>query len=92
MALLKKLQPPTGVAARFADDSLRLGAVDLPDRKLRFLLNWDDAPRTIKLGLRGPHRVTELWSGADLGVYGANDGLALPSHSGRVLLCRAEPG
>jgi alpha-galactosidase len=92
MALLKKLQPPTGVAARFADDTLRVGAVDLPDRKLRFLLNWDDQPRNFRMSLPGPHRVTDLWSGADLGVYGANDGLALPPHSGRVLLCRAAPG
>jgi len=87
MALLKKLQPPTGVAARFADDSLRVGAVDLPDRKLRFLLNWDDAPRTFKLGLRGPHRVRDLFGDADMGVHALGDGVSLPPHSGRVLVC-----
>jgi alpha-galactosidase len=87
MALLKKLHPPTGVAARFADDSLRVGAVDLPDRKLRFLLNWDDQPRTFRLALRGPHRVRDLFGDQDLGVHGAGDGVSLPPRSGRVLVC-----
>jgi alpha-galactosidase len=92
MALLRKLHPPTGVAARFADESLRVGSVDLPDRRLRFLLNWGDRPGTLRLRLPGPHRVHDLWSGADLGVYGPEDGLALPPHSGRVLVCRAVRG
>jgi alpha-galactosidase len=90
MELLKKLQPPTGIPARFSDDSLRVGAIDRPGRRLRFLLNWDDEPRTLKLGLRGRHRVQDLWSGADLGVHATGDGLALPPRSGRVLLCSEE--
>ncbi len=92
LALLRKLQPPTGIPARFSDDSLRVGAIDQPGRSLRFLLNWDDSSRTLKLGLRGRHRVKELWSGADLGVHDAGDGLALPGRSGRVLLCTPERG
>lgn len=90
MELLKKLQPPTGVAARFSDDSLRVGAVDLPDRRIRFLLNWDDAPGTFKLSLPGRHRVRDLFGGADLGVHDSGDSLALPPRSGRVLLCTPE--
>lgn len=89
MQLLKALQPPTGVAARFSDDSLRVGAVDLPGRRMRFLLNWDDEPKNFRLGLRGRHRIRELFSGADLGVHDSSDSLTLPARSGRVLLCSA---
>lgn len=90
LELLKKLQPPTGVAARFSDDSLRVGSVDLPDRRIRFLLNWDHAPSNFKLSLRGRHRVRDLFGGADLGVHDSGDSLALPPRSGRVLLCTPE--
>ena len=32
LAMLRKLQPPTGVAARFVDDSFRVGAIKLPGK------------------------------------------------------------
>jgi alpha-galactosidase len=34
LAMLRKLQPPTGVAARFDDDSFRIGRISLPDREV----------------------------------------------------------
>ncbi len=47
LAMLKKLQPPTGRAARFADGSLRVGVVRLKDRQAICLLNWDEDRQTV---------------------------------------------
>jgi alpha-galactosidase len=41
LAMLRRLLPPTGVAARFEDDSLRVGTMELRDRRVICLLNWD---------------------------------------------------
>jgi alpha-galactosidase len=58
LELLRKLQPPTGVAARFADDSLEVGTIERPDEHRGFLLNWSDAPKTLSFSLDRPRRVT----------------------------------
>ena len=87
LAMLRELVPPTGVAARFADDSLQVGEMRLPGRSAWCLLNWDDAPRTLAFRLDGPHRVRELWSGEDRGRVEGDVSTALPPRSGRVLVC-----
>lgn len=86
--MLRKLQPPTGRAARFADESLRVGIMDLPGQRAFCLLNWDDAPRTLSCSVAGPHHIRELWTGEDRGRHaGGAVALDLPARSGRVLLC-----
>jgi alpha-galactosidase len=90
LALLGKLQPPTGRAARFADDALEVGTIDRGDDRLAFLLNGSDAPKALSFALDRPRRVRELWSGEDLGVRAAGPvSLTLPAHAGRVLVCTA---
>jgi len=90
LARLRKLQPPTGTAARFADDSLEVGTVERTAGRLVFLLNWSDAPRTLSFTLDRPQRLAELWSGEDLGMRAAGPvSLTLPAHAGRVLVCTA---
>jgi len=88
LLLLRKLQPPTGVPARFADDSLEVGTIERADEHRAFLLNWSDAPRTLSFTLDRPRRVRELWSGEDLGVRPAGPvSLTLPARAGRVFVC-----
>ena len=88
LELLRKLQPPTGVAARFGGDDLEVGTVERPDGHVAFLLNWSDAPKTLSFSLDRPRRVRELWTGEDLGARPAGPvSLTLPAHAGRVLVC-----
>jgi alpha-galactosidase len=87
LAMLKKLQPPTGRAARFSDASLRVGVVRLKDRQAICLLNWDDGPQTIGFSLARSSRVRELWTDEDLGLRSGENTLTLSPRSGRVLLC-----
>ena len=87
LALLKKMHPPTGVPARFVDDSLRVGEVVLPDRKLFCLLNWSEAPSTLSFVLKGPHLLRELWTDAELGRQVGVVSRRLPGRSGQVIAC-----
>jgi alpha-galactosidase len=88
MAVLRRLHPPTGVPARFEDDSFRVGEVALPDRRVFCLLNWEDSSATLSFGLTGRHRIRELWTGADLGIHeGGTVTHVLPGHAGRALAC-----
>jgi alpha-galactosidase len=88
LALLRKLVPPTGVAAEFTDDALRVGSIRLKDKSLVCLLNWDDGPREFTVELPGPCRVGDFWTGADLGRReGAWKVGAVPAHATRLLVC-----
>ncbi len=40
LAMLKKLLPPTGVAARLTDESLRVGIIKLPSQQMICVMNW----------------------------------------------------
>ena len=89
LAMLKKLLPPTGRAADFADDSLRVGVVNLPDSRVICVFNWDDAAQTISVPLPRPSRITDFWSGEDLGRrQGSLEIKDLPPRTARLLVCK----
>jgi len=86
-AMLRKLQPPTGVAARFADDSFRVGTIRLPGRNLFCLFNWHNAAEKISFRLPRAGVVTDFWSGKDLGRHADSFGMEIPARSARLLVC-----
>jgi alpha-galactosidase len=89
LAMLKKLIPPTGVAAVFEDDSLRIGTVDLKSRRMLCLFNWTEQPQTLKAPLRHAAKVRDYWTGEDLGVHKGEFVVSdMPAHSARLLECR----
>jgi len=80
------LLPPTGRAMRFDGDQFEVGRLTLPDAEMVAVLNWKDVPQNIALPLHERVRVTELWSGDDLGVQeGQLKWSAVSPHSGRLL-------
>ena len=89
LAMLKKLLPPTGVAATFQDDSLSVGEVTLPDARVISLFNWKDDPQTVSVRLPSVCQITDYWSGKSLGefqgVFTAKD---MPPHSAALLVAR----
>jgi alpha-galactosidase len=92
LAMLRKLLPPTGVAAKFDDDALRVGRVEAGGKLMLCLFNWDDAPRDVSCRLPAACRVADVWAGDDLGRHeGTLMVPALPPHSGRLLACTPEP-
>jgi len=88
LAMLRKLQPPTGVAARFNDDSLSVGTVKLPGHQIVCLLNWDQAPRTLSFRLPQASQITDYWSGEALGRHEGVFTKEVPPHSARLLVCK----
>ena len=86
--MLRKLQPPTGVAARFDDDRCDVGTVELPDRRVICLLNWTDAPRSLSFTLPRAAQVRDLWAGNGLGRSEGRVSVFVGGHDGRLLECR----
>jgi len=88
LAMLRKLQPPTGRAALFADDSLRVGTIRLPGKEMVCLFNWNDAPSKISFDLARTRRVMDFWSGENLGRHTGEFTIdQMPAHSARLLVC-----
>jgi alpha-galactosidase len=88
LATLKKLLPPTGVAAEFEDSAMRVGVVRLPDRTLLCIFNWGDDPAKIPVKLPRPGNVADLWSPRDYGVQQSTLNVTLKPHEGTVLVLR----
>ncbi len=86
--MLKKLLPPTGVAAEFEDETLRTGVIHLQDRTLICVFNWTDTAATIPVKLAAPARVTDLWSGRDYGPKQGTISVDLKPHEATALVIR----
>lgn len=88
LAMLRKLQPPTGVAARFQDDEMRVGYVNLPRSQAVCVFNWSDEQQTISARLPRPCRIKDYWRDKDLGrhrrAFTIKD---MPPRSARLLMC-----
>lgn len=88
MAMLRKLQPPLAIAARFADDSLRAGTIAADSHVIACFFNWEDTPQTIDIALAGPHRLRDFWTDADHGRHtGGRLSQSLPPRTARLLVC-----
>jgi alpha-galactosidase len=83
-AMLRKLLPPTGVAAEFEDQTLSVGIVRLQNARMFCVFNWDDTPRTRVVRLGGAAMVVDFWTDASLGRRDVLS-LEMPPRSARLL-------
>ena len=92
--IVRMLSKPSGVVAAFADTSLSVGTIPLPDGVTRYaLLNWADMPVTRTIHLASRSRLRDVWTGADLGVHeGTFVVPALPARDAALIESRAEVG
>jgi alpha-galactosidase len=89
LAMLRKLLPPTRTAATFEDDSLRVGTIRLAGARMLCLFNWSDAPQTLSIRLPQASRITDYWSGAELGRHEGIFAIReMAPHSARLLVCQ----
>jgi alpha-galactosidase len=89
LAMLKRLLPPTGVAASFEDDSMRVGMVKLADARMVALFNWEDQPQTLSVRLPEVCSITDYWTGESLGWHEGSFTIKdMPAHSARLLVCK----
>ena len=88
LAMLKRLLPPTGVAAAFDDGNLRIGTITLPGKQMFCCFNWADIPVTVTKRLYRAIRVTDFWTGESLGRMDNRLTLEnMPPRSARLLEC-----
>ena len=86
LAMLQKLLPPTGVAAVFDDERLRVGTIALGGKRVVALFNWTDQPAQLTHRLPRRARVTDFWSATPLGAL-RTIAVTLPPRSARLLEC-----
>jgi len=87
-AMLRKLLPPTGVAAEFEDAAMQVGVVTLPDARMVCLFNWDETPRTLAARLPASASITDYWTGESLGRSSA---VSVPMAPRSARLLKAVP-
>ena len=89
LGMLTKLLPPSGQAAAFEDESLRVGRVRDGDTTFIAFFNEGDAPLSLRTSLDGKYAVKDFWTGKALGVQMGSLAVAdLPPHSARLFICR----
>ena len=90
LAILKRLLPPTGIAARFDDDTLTVGIIDLPDARVLAIFNWKNQPQTTTVRLPQPEKISDYWTGESMGRHERSITIAgMPAHSARLLVCKS---
>ncbi len=87
LGMLRRLLPPSGVAATFADDSLSVGVVDQGGTRTVCLFNWEDKAQTISFRLPKPSLIKDYWSGEPLGRHRGIFKSSLAPRSARLLVC-----
>ena len=69
LEMLRKLIPPTGRAASFADETLTVGRTPNGKGEYLYLFNWGDAPVERVVKLAGRVSLKNYWTGEVLGEY-----------------------
>jgi alpha-galactosidase len=69
VAMLKKLIPPTGRAASFADETLTVGRTPNTNGEYLYLFNWGDAPAERVVSLPRKMSLKNYWTGEPLGEH-----------------------
>jgi len=87
-AILRKLLPPTGIAAEFEDETLSVGIVRLPGARLFCLFNWEDTSQRRQVRLGGAASVVDFWTDQSQDTASARGGMLsieMAPRSARVL-------
>lgn len=68
--ILRKLTPPTDVAAIFDDGTYTVGRAKIDDNKtVIYVFNFDDEPKDIRITVDGKYDVHDHLNNIDLGVF-----------------------
>ncbi len=87
LAMLRKLLPPTGVAAEFQDERLQVGVTKVANGVMVSFFNWEDKPQTLSFPLPKRAHISDYWTGEEMGehegIFVIKD---MAPHSARLLL------
>lgn len=87
--ILRKLTPPSNVAAIFDDETLTVGRAKINENKtIIYVFNFEDNTRDIEISINGEHSVFDYLNDINLGIF--KDKITLPSfkpHYAAALIC-----
>ena len=83
-AMLRKLLPPTGVAAKFLDADLNAGIVQLPGAQMICVFNWDDQPARRVVAVAGS-KATDFWTGETIKLESGAITVTMTPRSARLV-------
>jgi alpha-galactosidase len=83
--MLRKLLPPTGIAAEFEDQTLQLGTVKLPEARMLCLFNWDSTPSTRSVRVDRASIVIDYWTDQRLEARDGVVSVEMTPQSARLL-------
>jgi alpha-galactosidase len=87
LQVLRKLLPPSGLAASFDDQDLSVGRLTKEKETMIFLFNREDHPRSISFLQQTRASTSDFWSGASLGIRERGTiTMELPGRSAKVLV------
>ena len=87
LAILQKLIPPAGVAARFENEKFEVGITKQKGYTAYSIFNRDSVPANRRIVLpTGRYQLTDVWTGEDIGVFEKEYVLPpLAGHSARLI-------
>ncbi len=86
MEMLRKLMPPTGVAAVFDNPAtLEVGRIHTAGSPHIAVFNRSEEVRSIAVPLHGIFRLTEVWTGENLGEQQGTYAVLVPAHGAKLL-------
>ena len=87
--ILRKLTPPSNVAAIFDDETLTVGRAKINENKtIIYVFNFEDNARDIEISINGEYSVFDYLNEINLGIF--KDKITLPSfkpHYAAALIC-----
>ena len=88
---LKKLLPPTGIAAVFDTDDFTVGRIPLGSEQFICVFNYEAEERSFEIPMGRPSEVIDFWSGEKLGCREeAAHTVSLAGHSALVVRVQYE--
>lgn len=87
--IIKKILTTKNMAARFDDDSFRVGRIADRENEILCLFNWGDSISTLEVNIKSQCQVVDFWTGEELCTHMNNLILEdMSPHSARILVCK----
>lgn len=86
-AILRKLLKPTNVPAKFDDSSFKIGRINLGNKQLIAVFNFEDVSTTLEVTLPHSCLIHDFWTDEELGYQSEQIAVELRPHQARLFIC-----
>jgi len=86
--ILKYLLNSKHIAAKFDDTCFNVGRIELDDKLMLCLFNWEDTDIVLNVDLLENYEIHDVWHNINLGEYSKLINITVRAHGGLLLECR----